>query len=62
MNGKKLRNLDDLKNLKMWLWEGDPLPEAFFEVAGVAPVSLTITDVFIFWGTSLPSSVGTRRS
>jgi TRAP-type transport system periplasmic protein len=35
----------DLKSQKVWLWEGDPLAEAFLKAAGVAPVPLSITDV-----------------
>jgi TRAP-type transport system periplasmic protein len=40
-----LRTQADLKSAKMWLWEGDPLAEAFFKQAGVVPVPLSITDV-----------------
>lgn len=54
-----VRNLADLKNMKMWLWEGDPLPEAFFQEAGVAPVSLTITDVYTSLQTGLIDGVYT---
>lgn len=35
----------DLKTAKMWVWEGDPLAEAFFKAVGVVPVPLPITDV-----------------
>jgi TRAP-type transport system periplasmic protein len=35
----------ELKAQKVWLWEGDPLAEAFLRAAGVAPVQLSITDV-----------------
>jgi TRAP-type C4-dicarboxylate transport system substrate-binding protein len=52
-----VRNLDDLKNRKMWLWEGDPLPEAFFAEAGVTPVSLAITDVYTSLQTGLVDGV-----
>jgi TRAP-type C4-dicarboxylate transport system substrate-binding protein len=35
----------DLRAQKVWLWEGDPLAEAFLKAAGVAPVQLSMTDV-----------------
>jgi TRAP-type transport system periplasmic protein len=35
----------DLESAKMWVWEGDPLAEAFFKAVGVVPVPLPITDV-----------------
>ncbi|MCA9752169.1 MAG: TRAP transporter substrate-binding protein DctP, partial [Gemmatimonadetes bacterium] len=52
-----VRSLDDLKNVKMWLWEGDPLAAAFFEEAGIAPVSLAITDVYTSLQTGLIDGV-----
>jgi TRAP-type C4-dicarboxylate transport system substrate-binding protein len=54
-----VRSLADLKNMKMWLWEGDPLAEAFFQEAGVAPVSLAITDVYTSLQTGLIDGVYT---
>jgi TRAP-type C4-dicarboxylate transport system substrate-binding protein len=52
-----VRNLDDLRARKMWLWEGDPLAEAFFSEAGVAPVPLAITDVYTSLQTGLVDGV-----
>ncbi len=52
-----VQSLADLKKTKMWLWEGDPLPEAFFREAGVAPVSLAITDVYTSLQTGLVDGV-----
>jgi TRAP-type C4-dicarboxylate transport system substrate-binding protein len=54
---KPVRGLDDLKNIKMWLWEGDPLAESFFREAGIAPVSLAITDVYTSLQTGLVDGV-----
>ena len=54
---RPVRNLDDLKSLKMWLWEGDPLAQAFFEEAGVTPVPLAITDVYTSLQTGLVEGV-----
>jgi len=52
-----VRGLGDLKSIKMWLWEGDPLASAFFSEAGVAPVSLAITDVYTSLQTGLVDGV-----
>ncbi|MBI4656137.1 MAG: TRAP transporter substrate-binding protein DctP [Elusimicrobia bacterium] len=35
----------DLKNVKMWLWEGDPIAEETFRAAEIKPIPLSITDV-----------------
>ena len=47
----------DLKQSKMWLWEGDPLAEAFFKAAGVVPVPLPVTDVLTSLQTRLVDAV-----
>lgn len=39
-------SLEDLRKRHIWLWQGDPLGEAFFEAAGIAPVPLSIIDVY----------------
>lgn len=36
---------EDLKNVKMWTWEGDPVAEATFKALEVNPIPLSITDV-----------------
>jgi TRAP-type C4-dicarboxylate transport system substrate-binding protein len=54
---RPVRTLPDLKSLKMWLWEGDPLAEAFFAEAGVTPVPLAITDVYTSLQTGLVDGV-----
>ena len=41
-----IRTLAELKTRKLWLWQGDPLGEAFTEVTGIAPVPLSIVDVY----------------
>ena len=41
-----LTSLDDIKKQRIWLWQGDPLGEAFFAAAGIAPVPLSIIDVY----------------
>lgn len=52
-----IRSAEDLKSQKAWLWEGDPLAEAFLSAAGVSPVPLPITDVVTSLQTGLISSV-----
>jgi len=47
----------DLKRAKMWVWEGDPLAEAFFRATGVAPVPLPINDVLTSLQTRLVDCV-----
>jgi TRAP-type C4-dicarboxylate transport system substrate-binding protein len=47
----------DLRRAKMWLWEGDPLAEAFFKAAGVVPVPLPVTDVLTSLQTHLVDAV-----
>jgi TRAP-type C4-dicarboxylate transport system substrate-binding protein len=54
---KPVRDLDDLRASKMWLWEGDPLAERLFSVAGVTPVSLAITDAYTSLQTGLVDGV-----
>jgi len=43
---RKINSIDDIKNLRIWLWQGDPLGEAFFKAAGINPVPLSIMDVY----------------
>jgi len=35
-----------IKKLRIWLWQGDPLGQAFFRAAGIEPVPLSIMDVY----------------
>lgn len=52
-----IRSLDDLRERKIWLWQGDPLGEAWFKAADIAPVPLSITDVFTSLSTGLIDTV-----
>jgi len=39
-------SLEQLKTRHIWLWQGDPMGEAFSKAAGVSPVPLSIMDVY----------------
>lgn len=54
---KPVRNGEDLKRLKVWLWEGDPLAEAFLDELQVSPVPLAVTDVMTGLQTGLVEAV-----
>jgi len=41
-----ITSLQELKSRRIWLWQGDPMGEAFAEAAGVSPVPLSIMDVY----------------
>jgi TRAP-type C4-dicarboxylate transport system substrate-binding protein len=42
----KIQSLDDMRNSRIWLWQGDPLGEALFKAANIKPVPLSIIDVY----------------
>ncbi len=50
---KPIRKKSDLKGMKMWMWEGDPLAKAMYDAMGVTPVPLAITDVLTSLQTKL---------
>lgn len=41
-----INSLNDLRASRIWLWQGDPMGEAFASAAGVSPVPLSIMDVY----------------
>lgn len=41
-----INSLQQLKARHIWLWQGDPMGEAFSNAAGVSPVPLSIMDVY----------------
>lgn len=43
----------DLKNTKMWVWQGDPVAESAFKAIGITPIPLSLTDVFTSLQTGL---------
>ncbi len=43
---KRITSVDDIRQLHIWLWQGDPLGEAFFKAASINPIPLSIMDVY----------------
>lgn len=41
-----IQSMDDLKQRRIWLWQGDPLGQAFFSAAELSPIPLSIIDVY----------------
>jgi len=41
-----INSLDDLRASRIWLWQGDPMGEAFAAAANISPVPLSIMDVY----------------
>ncbi len=50
---------EDMKNVKMWAWEGDPIAEATFKSLGITPIPLSVTDVLTSLQTKLIDGVYT---
>ncbi len=44
---------EDLRKIKIWSWEGDPVAEAAFDALGINPIPLSITDVLTSLQTGL---------
>ena len=52
-----ITTLDDLKQQRIWYWQGDPLAKAFFDASGLAPVPLSIIDVYTSLSTGMIDTV-----
>jgi TRAP-type C4-dicarboxylate transport system substrate-binding protein len=44
---RPVATLEELRQLRWWVWEGDPLARAIFDAFGVAPVPLHVADVLV---------------
>lgn len=40
-----IHSIDDIKQIKLWVWQDDPLARLFFRELGVAPIPLALPDV-----------------
>jgi TRAP-type C4-dicarboxylate transport system substrate-binding protein len=49
----------EMKGVKMWMWEGDPIAEATFNALDINPIPLSITDVLTSLQTKLIDGVYT---
>jgi TRAP-type C4-dicarboxylate transport system substrate-binding protein len=54
---KPIYSQADIKGVKMWLWEGDPLGKALFEATGIVPVPLDLPNVLTSMQTGLIDAV-----
>jgi len=54
---RPIRSLDDMRSRRVWLWQGDPMGQAFFQASGISPVPLSIVDVYTSLSTGLIDTV-----
>jgi TRAP-type C4-dicarboxylate transport system substrate-binding protein len=54
-----VRNVEEFKGIKMWMWEGDPLAEATFKAFNINPIPLSLTDVLTSLQTGMIDGVYT---
>lgn len=58
MSSSPLRRIDDLKNQKIWVPEGDDISRAMFETIGAPSLPLPLTDVLTGLQTGLITTIG----
>ncbi len=56
-SNKMVRSFADLKSMKPWMWEGDPIAQAAYRAIGVSPVPLSATDVMTSLQTGMVDAV-----
>ena len=56
-SNKAITAREDMKGVKMWMWEGDPISKATFDAFDVNPIPLSITDVLTSLQTGLIDGV-----
>lgn len=57
LSNKPIAKLSDMKGVKMWMWEGDPMAEALYSALGVVPIQLSIADVLTSLQTNMIEAV-----
>lgn len=62
MSSAPLRHVEDLKNQKIWVPEGDDISRAMFETLGSPTVPLPLTDVLTGLQTGLITTIGCTAS
>lgn len=56
-SNKPISTIEDMKGIKMWMWEGDTLANEMFKALGLAPHPLSVTDVLLSLQTGLIDTV-----
>lgn len=59
MSRRPVLKVEDLKGMKVWVPEGDPISRTFFEAAGRSPIPLALSDVLTGLQTGLIETIGT---
>jgi TRAP-type transport system periplasmic protein len=54
-----IRRPEDMRGVKMWMWEGDPIAEAMFRALNINPIPLSVTDVMTSLQTRMIDAVYT---
>lgn len=62
MSNGPVRSIEDLKQHKLWIPEGDALNEALFRKMGVNPISLPLSDVYTGLQTGLIDTIGSTTA
>lgn len=56
-SNKPVKSLEDMKGMKWWAWDGDPLVEALYKEVGITPIPLSLPDVYTSLQTNLIDAV-----
>ncbi len=56
-SNKPIASRENMKGVKMWAWEGDPLVEEMYKVFDIVPIPLPVTDVMTSLQTNLIDGV-----
>ena len=56
-SNKVVKSFADLKVMKPWMWEGDPIAQSAYQAIGVSPVPLSVTDVMTSLQTGMIDAV-----
>jgi TRAP-type C4-dicarboxylate transport system substrate-binding protein len=52
-----ISSLKQMQSRRVWLWQGDPIGQAFFKASGISPIPLSIVDVYTSLSTGLIDTV-----
>jgi TRAP-type C4-dicarboxylate transport system substrate-binding protein len=56
-SNKLVKSFSDLRSMKPWMWEGDPIAQSAYQAIGVSPVPLSVTDVMTSLQTGMVDAV-----